>query len=139
MGRVLGLDWGERRIGIALSDESGTIARTLPVLMVSSEAEAVSAVAEVIRSNGVDTLVIGDPLHMKGVVSKSGERVRSLASRLEGLFPSLNLVLSDERLTSREAEAMLKERGERTKGRKGRIDQIAAAIILQNFLDGEAP
>lgn len=137
MGRVLGLDWGEKRIGLALSDEGRTLARTLPVLEVSSESRAVLAVARLIRENDVDTLVIGDPLHMNGGRSKSGERAGKLASKLEALFPLLRVIFRDERLTSREAEAILKERSERTRGRKGRIDQIAAAIILQDFLDGE--
>jgi len=137
VGRVLGIDWGEKRIGLALSDEGRTLARPLPVLEVLSESQSVSAVAEIIRENDVETLVMLDPLNMNGSESRSGERARKLAAKLEALFPTLRLVLRDERLTSREAEAILREKGERTKGRKGRIDQVSAAIILQNFLDGE--
>jgi len=137
MSRVLGVDWGETRIGLALSDESRTLAGTLPTLKVSSDLETVDAILKIVRERDVDTLVVGDPLHMNGEASTSGEKARKMVSLLVNNIPSLIVVFRDERLTSREAESMLLERGEKLKGRKERLDQVAAAIILQNFLDEE--
>lgn len=139
-GKILGVDYGRRRIGLAVSDETATLARPLATAEVSGQQKAAAeAVAEAARREGVRTVVLGDPRHMDGRESSLGAEVRLLARRIEALLPEVPVVLWDERLTSCEAEAILKERGERLRGRKGRLDQVAAAVLLQSYLDAGCP
>jgi putative holliday junction resolvase len=137
MGKVMALDWGARRMGLALSDETRTLARPLPTLHHRGDRTLVPELLRIIREEGVDTLVVGLPLHMDGRESESARRAGTLAGRLRDEIPGLHVVLWDERLSSREASALLRDRGERCgPGQKGRIDQVAAALLLQEYLDG---
>ncbi len=136
MSRTMAIDWGKRRVGLAVSDETRTLARSLDTLEVESARDAVDRVARLAADHEVDTMVIGDPVHMSGRQSEGGREVRRFMAMLEQKLPDVRFVLWDERLTSHEAAAILRERGERRKGRsKGRLDQVAAAVLLQSFLD----
>ena len=136
MSRTMAVDWGKRRVGIAVSDETRTLARSLDTLEVESARDAVDRVARLAADHEVDTLVVGDPVHMSGRQSEGGREVRRFTAMLEKKLPGVRFVLWDERLTSHEAAAILRERGERRKGRrKGRLDQVAAAVLLQSYLD----
>lgn len=138
-GRILAVDYGKRRIGLAVSDETGTLARPLATLEVTDRRTAAEAVAEAVRREGAGAVVLGNPLHMDGRQSPMAEEVGLLARRLAALLPEVPVVLWDERLTSHEAQEILKERGERLRGRKGRLDQVAAAVLLQSYLDAGCP
>lgn len=138
-GRILGVDYGKRRIGLAVSDETATLARPLATAEVAGRRAAAEVVAEAARREGARAVVLGDPRHMDGRESTLGGEVRLLARRIEALLPGVPVVLWDERLTSHEAEAILKERQERLRGRKGRLDQVAAAVLLQSYLDAGCP
>ncbi len=136
MNRTMSVDWGKRRVGVAVSDETRTLARSLETLEVASTLDAVDQVVRLAGENDIDTLVVGDPIHMSGRTSEGGREVRRFVAMLEKRLPGVRFVLWDERLTSHEAAAILRERGERRKGRrKGRLDQVAAAVLLQSFLD----
>jgi putative Holliday junction resolvase len=136
MNRTMAVDWGKRRVGVAVSDETRTLARSLETLEVMSTLDAVDQVVRLAGENDIDTLVVGDPIHMSGRRSEGGREVRRFVVLLEKRLPGMRFVLWDERLTSHEAAAILRERGERRKGRrKGRLDQVAAAVLLQSFLD----
>ncbi len=135
MSRVLAVDWGTRRVGVAISDETWSLARSLPTIHVESPREAAVALIELVRENEVAIIVMGDPVHMDGREGSSSFRVRRLRSRLERALPGVRFILWDERLSSRQALEMLKERQERIRGAPGRLDQVAAAILLQSFLD----
>jgi putative Holliday junction resolvase len=140
MGRVLAVDWGLKRVGVALSDETRLIARPLPTLHVTSLRQAVSALVDLVQANDVITLVIGLPIHMSGFEGESAQRARKMTEALEAKLPHVRFVLWDERLTSKQAGEILRSRKEKVGGRnKGRIDQVAAAVLLQNFLDSESP
>jgi putative holliday junction resolvase len=140
VGRVAGLDVGERRIGVAVSDATGTLARPLGVLRTSGlDGNAVEcAVAEVARlaaeEDGLASLVIGLPRHLDGSPSDMTPRVEAFAAKL-GVRTSLPVILQDERLSSREAESRLAVRERNWRVRKERLDAAAAAIILQDYLD----
>lgn len=137
MGKVLAVDWGARRVGLALSDETRTLATPLPVLKVTGAEETIRAVVSRIREEGVDTVVVGSPLHMDGRRSASAGQAARLAARLRAEIPEVRIHMWDERLSSRVAADILRERGERAGPRtKGRLDQVAAALLLQEFLDG---
>lgn len=135
MGRVLAVDWGTRRLGVAISDETRLVARPLPTVNVTSWREAAGAIEEIASEYSVEVVVFGHPLHMDGRDSESARRARKIVNHLEKRLPAIRFVLWDERLTSREAEGILRERGERLEGRKGRLDQVAAAVLLQSYLD----
>ncbi len=135
MSRVLAVDWGTRRIGVAVSDETWSLARPLPTLNVHSAREAAAALANLARENEVEIMVLGDPVHMDGREGSSSQRVRHLVDRLAQILPGMRFVLWDERLSSHQAMEILKSKQEKIRGVPGRLDQVAAALLLQSFLD----
>jgi putative Holliday junction resolvase len=141
VGRVAGLDVGERRIGVAVSDATRTLARPVGVLRISGlEGDALErAAAEVARlaseDDGLSSLVVGLPRRLDGSPNDMTPRVEAFAEALRHRT-SLPVVLQDERLTSREAESRLALREKDWRARKDRLDAAAAAIILQDYLDG---
>jgi putative Holliday junction resolvase len=140
VGRVAGLDVGERRIGIAISDVTRTLARPVSVLRTSGLAgDAVDrAVVELQRlaaeEDGLTSLVVGLPRRLDGSPNDMTPRVEAFAAAL-GARTALPIVLQDERLTSREAESRLALRERDWRARKKQLDAAAAAIILQDYLD----
>jgi putative Holliday junction resolvase len=138
--RVAGLDVGERRIGVAISDVTRTLARPVGVLHTSGlEGDALDrAVAEVARlaaeDDGLSSLVVGLPRRLDGSASAMTPRVEAFAAAL-GTRTALPVILQDERLTSREAESRLALREKDWRARKKQLDAAAAAIILQDYLD----
>ena len=140
VSRIAGLDVGERRIGIAVSDASATLARPVGVVPTSGlDGDALDrAAAEITRlateDDGLVALVIGLPRHLDGSPNEMTPRVEAFAEIL-GRRTALPVVLQDERLTSREAESRLAAREKDWRVRKARLDAAAAAIILQDYLD----
>jgi len=137
---VAGLDVGKRRIGVAVSDVTGTLARPLGVLQTSGlEGDAVDlAVTELARlaaeEDGLASLVVGLPRRLDGSPNDMTPRVQAFAAAL-GARIAVPVILQDERLTSREAESRLALREKDWRARKKQIDAAAAAIILQDYLD----
>jgi putative Holliday junction resolvase len=131
--RILAVDWGERRIGLAVSDDLGILATGLPTLEIRGEAEAVARVADTIRTVEADSVVVGLPLTLKG---ERGEAARAVERFAEALRRETPVVVSlyDERLTSALAARRMRERGEKSRGRKGRVDQGAAVALLEGWL-----
>ncbi len=144
MTRIVGLDVGERRIGVAISDPSRTLARPLTVVNTSGldRAAVERATVELARlageDDGVGAVVVGVPRHLDGRPSDMTPRVEAFAGRLR-TRTGLPVWLQDERLTSREAEARLALREKDWRVRKARLDAAAAAIILQDYLDSRSP
>ncbi len=140
VGRVAGLDVGNRRIGVAVSDVTGTLARPLGVLQTSGlEGDAIDrAVAELARlaaeEDGLASLVVGLPRRLDGSPNDMTPRVQAFAAAV-GARIAVPVILQDERLTSREAESRLALREKDWRARKKQIDAAAAAIILQDYLD----
>ncbi|MBI3047312.1 MAG: Holliday junction resolvase RuvX [Acidobacteria bacterium] len=136
----MGLDVGERRIGVAVSDATLTLARPLTVLRPASlDADAVRlAAAEVARlaaeEDGVSSIVVGLPRRLDGSPTSMTSRVEAFATELERLT-GLPVIRQDERLTSREAESRLAVTDSDWRSRKERLDAAAAAVILQDYLD----
>lgn len=138
--RVLGIDLGERRVGLALSDPSGTLARPWRVLQVDGLGkEIVDRLTDEIdrltrEEDGLELIVIGLPRRLDGSPNEQTARVRAAADALAART-SVPMAFQDERLTSREAESRLAVRERDWRKRKSRLDAAAAAIILQDFLD----
>ena len=139
MTRVLAIDVGGRRIGLAISDPSRTLARPLATLTVKSAAEGVERVADEIGrlerdEDGLSSIVVGLPLRLDGSPSEQTTRVAAFITALKRRT-SVPIVTADERLTSREAESRLSVQERDWRVRKAKLDAAAAAIILQEYLD----
>ncbi len=141
--RTVGLDIGERRIGVAVSDATGTLARPLGVLRSAGlDGDALDVVVREIarlagEEDGVGAIVVGLPRRLDGTPTEMTPRVEQFARAL-GAKTSLPVALQDERLSSREAESRLALRDKDWRSRKAKLDAAAAAIILQDYLDGRA-
>jgi putative Holliday junction resolvase len=136
---VLAIDVGGRRIGLAISDPSRTLARPLSTLTVSSAAEGVTRVADEIArlerdDDGLESIVVGLPVRLDGSASDETARVAAFVDALRART-ALPIVTADERLTSREAESRLSVLEHDWRERKKKLDAAAAAIILQEYLD----
>jgi len=140
--RVIGIDLGERRIGVAVSDASGTLARPLKTLeRGSSDLEAVerlnALVAELAAEDGVGSVVVGVPTRLDGSSSPQTVRAKAMVALLSARL-TVPVVTQDERLSSREAEERLSVREKDWRKRKAKLDAAAAAVILQDYLDARA-
>ncbi len=136
--RLLGLDLGTRRIGVAVSDELGLLAHGLTVLTRHGGQRDLDAIAQVAREEEVVGVVIGFPLNMNGSEGEAAARVRRFGAAL-GAHLNLPIFLWDERLTTWEAQGIMKDVSVRTRKRKQLVDKIAATLILQSYLDAEQP
>src|SRR5262245_29972160 len=137
--RVLGVDVGARRVGLAISDATRTLARPLTTLNVTSDGEAIDRVAETIgvlasEDDGLSAVVVGLPAKLDGTPTDATARVRAFVDALAGRV-AVPVTTEDERLSSREAESRLALRERDWRKRKARLDAAAAAVILQDFLD----
>jgi putative Holliday junction resolvase len=137
--RVLGIDIGRRRVGLAISDVSGTLARPLTTLKVADPADAVHRVsAEVLRlaseDDGLEAVVVGMPAKLDGTPTDQTALATDFIAALVGRV-DVPVFGRDERLTSREAESRLAVRERDWRRRKEKLDAAAAAIILQDYLD----
>jgi len=132
--RILGVDLGERRIGIAASDLLGVTAQPVGVLEAKSEAEDIARVRERAEERRAGKIVIGLPLNMDGSEGAAARKARRFAAALER-EAGLEVELWDERLTTVEAERMLIAANQRRARRRQVRDRVAAALILQSYLD----
>jgi putative Holliday junction resolvase len=144
VGRSVCFDAGERRIGVAISDATGILARPVGVIAIGGldVRAAQHAVDEIARLNSADdaeieTIVVGLPRRLDGTPNEMTPRVEAFAAQLRDRT-GLTVVLQDERLSSREAESRLAVREKDWRARKRRLDAAAAAIILQDYLDTHA-
>jgi putative Holliday junction resolvase len=134
--KAIGLDYGERRIGVAAGDPLGLTAQPLVVIERTSVAADTARIADIVRRRGADTVVVGLPLQMDGSMGPQARRVRRFALRL-GREIGLPVVLWDERLSTVEAERSLLAAGERRSDRRGVRDSVAAAVVLQSYLEAQ--
>ena len=135
--RYLALDIGNRRIGVAVSDELGLTAQ--PVLTLerrSNRREDLRSLARLCRRFGVAGIVVGDPLHLAGDESPQAAKTRAFAAEL-GELTGLPIHLWDERLTSHEAHQILYEAGHARQKHRKIVDQVAATLILHSFLESK--
>ncbi len=135
VGRVLGIDYGEKRIGLALSDPSGVVATPWQVVPAEpSQARTVERIAALAREAKAQQVVIGLPLRMDGSDGPAAEHVRRFGAQLQEAL-GLPLHYCDERFSTRTAEQALIAGGTRRQRRKQVVDKLAAQIILQHFLE----
>jgi len=138
VARVLAVDLGERRIGLALSDPSGTLASPLRTIEVSGDPERDRlAVVDAAREAEAQVIVVGLPRSLSGREGPAARRARVEASALAEVAGEIKVELHDERFTTREADRALADAGKRRRERRAHVDAAAAAIILQSYLDAK--
>ena len=134
MKRYLGLDVGEKTIGVAVSDPLGYTAQGITTIKRFSNKEDFNKVKEYIDEYDVEAVVVGMPYNMNGTIGSSGEMAQKFATKLKNKY-NIEIIFQDERMTSLSAQRILIEGGVRRENRKQYIDKIAAVFILQSFLD----
>ena len=134
MKRILGLDIGDRRIGVALSDPGGILATPLTILESRNADKNIAAIVALLNQHEVAQVVAGIPLSMDGSIGPQAEKVQVFVEKLK-LQTNIPVVLRDERLTTYSAQVLMREAHPEKKKKKTRDDAIAAAIILQGYLD----
>ncbi len=134
--RIIGLDYGEARIGVSVSDILETIANPLDTIEERDRDKQLEKVIEVIKREKAEKIVVGLPKRMDGSLGHRAEYTKEFAEELSKRC-DLPLVMWDERLSSSEAHRMLESGGVSGKKRKTKVDKIAAVIILQTYLDSQ--
>jgi len=133
-GRILALDLGKRRIGLALSDELGLTAQGLETLQRTNLRADLAHLAKIISERNVGMILMGNPLHMSGHEGRQAEHAREFADRLHA-FTGLPVEFWDERLTTVEAQRVLRQSGISIEKRAKAVDKLAAVILLESYLD----
>lgn len=129
----MAIDYGSKKIGLAFTDPTCSFVSATQTLFFKSEKAAAKEIADLIVEREVSTIILGYPLNEDGSSNEMTEKVDLFKKRLEKL-PGVEIILSDERYTSEEAEKFLHLQGKSIKGHKGRIDAISAALILDDYL-----
>lgn len=130
--RILGVDFGHARIGVAVSDELGLLAH--PVETIAATNNAAERVAQIAGEKQAGTIVVGLPRHMDGSVGASAAAALAFAERLRSLV-TCDVITQDERLSTVAANRALRQSGRKTRQTRAYVDQVAAQVILQTFLD----
>ncbi len=137
MSRALGIDHGDARFGVAISDELGMLAHPLETIVVK-ETEPLRRIVEIVGEKTIGTIVLGLPKNMDGSSGPATEKVRAFAAQLRAQLPACKVVLWDERLTTVAAQKSLQAAGRTAKQSRSVIDQAAAQLILQGWLDSQS-
>jgi len=135
MNRILGLDFGRARIGVAISDELQMLAH--PLETIPANEEPAPRVAEIVREKQVEHVVVGIPRQMDGQVGTAATEVIEFVEKLRAILPC-PVVTWDERLTTVAAHRALRDAGKKTRHTRAYVDQVAAQMILQSYLDRRA-
>ena len=130
--RILGIDLGQARIGVAVSDELGLLAH--PVETIPASSDALRRIAELVREKNAERVVVGLPRHMNGAAGASAADALAFAEKLRGLLPC-EVLTWDERMTTIAANRALRDSGRKTRNSRHVVDQVAAQMILQGYLD----
>ena len=134
--RCLGIDFGSSRIGIAISDDLGMLAH--PVETILNDSAFLPRLQKIVLEKGVSGIVVGIPRNMDGSYGPAAEKAKLFFSQLKSEFPDLRLIAWDERLTTVEAQRLLHAAGRDVKKSRPVIDQVAAQVLLQSYLDSVA-
>jgi putative holliday junction resolvase len=134
-GRVLAVDVGTRRLGVAVSDPTGTVASPLATVPRRTPAEDAKALGALAAEHAATTVVVGLPVTLAGREGPAAKAVRAWLAALAALLPSLDFRLADERLSTVAAERALVGGGVRRRARREVVDQVAASVFLQTWLD----
>jgi putative holliday junction resolvase len=138
-GRILGVDVGTVRVGLALSDPTGTLASPLETLRRAKNGADLDRLAALVVEHEVTEVVVGEPVHLSGASGASAQDAADYAQELADRIPDVPVILIDERLSTVTAASHLREGGIDSRKQRAVIDQAAAVVILQQFLDSRRP
>lgn len=130
----LGLDYGSKRLGMAISDQSGTIATPLGMIKYTDDKQLIASLKEIIETKKINVIILGFPKNMDNSIGIRAETVLAFKKKIEANF-KIKVILEDERLTSKRASSILIQADMSRRKRKEVIDKLAANIILQSYLD----
>ncbi|HXS16106.1 MAG TPA: Holliday junction resolvase RuvX [Polyangiaceae bacterium] len=133
--RLMALDYGTSRIGVAISDELGLLAHPRPFIPAQPAGRALRLVADLVRHDQIGQILVGLPLHMNGTEGLSARRARKFAAEVE-TATGLSVHLVDERLSTKAAQGLFREAGRSERDTRTQIDSASAALLLQSWLDG---
>ena len=136
-GRIMGIDYGSKRLGVAISDTSATLAQPVAVIERSPSEDGLAGLAKLVDDYEIERIVIGYPRTLSGDVGPQAVVVDDFIKSLRGVF-HVPVDRYDERLSSKEARTWLAQMGVRGRKAKGAIDKVAAALVLQSYLDRRA-
>jgi putative Holliday junction resolvase len=136
MGRLLGIDYGQKRVGLALSDPAKIICSPHGTIQRKDDEDVVRQVVALCAEKEVERIIVGLPLNMNGSNSESTDKAEAFAEKLRQAAP-VPVEMWDERLSSVSAERLLIDAGTSRQKRKGMVDRIAAQIILQNYMESK--
>ena len=137
-GRILAVDWGERRIGLALSDESQILAQPLTTFTRrAGKRFPMAQLLELVKKHNVVGIIVGLPLDESGAEGDAAHSARALADDIKRRVGELEVTMWDERMTTARVLAAVREMGGSTRGRKADVDAMAAALLLQHYLDAQ--
>ncbi len=134
MARILGLDIGDKKIGVALSDPSQVLASPLTTIIRDGDEETVNAISDLVKKHGVTKIIVGLPYSLSGAIGKQAEKVLKFKDLMTGRV-NAEIIMHDERLSSVSASMKLREAGKKGSKLKNEMDAAAATIILQAYLD----
>jgi putative holliday junction resolvase len=134
MKRIMGIDYGTARIGIALSDELQMLAHPTETIALAKVADPVTRIAALVSEKNVELIVVGLPRHMNGAVGVSADQASDFAEKLKAKV-KCDVRTWDERLSTMAAQRALREAGKSVRQSRGYIDQVAAQMLLQSYLD----
>lgn len=134
MKRIMGIDYGTARIGIALSDELQMLAHPAETIALAKVADPLARIVALVKEKNVERIVVGLPKHMNGSAGASAEEASGFAQKLQGKV-DCEVRTWDERLSTVAAHRALREAGKSTRQSRGYIDQVAAQMLLQGYLD----
>lgn len=137
MARLIALDIGERRIGVAVSDPTGTLARPLTTVHRASRQEDFQTIKELVQEHEADRVIVGLPVSLDGTEGPQARKTRRYADRLAEILP-VPIAYWDERYSTEAAAEILQGRRRRRRRMREEIDTMAAAVILQSYLDAQA-
>jgi putative Holliday junction resolvase len=134
VSRILGIDFGTRRIGLALSDPTGTLASPLPFLENTGLSEVAVKIKELVQGHGIQTVVVGMPRNMDGTYGPAAQKVREFIAQIQPHL-SAKIISLDERLTTAQASRDLSQMGLSQKELRKKVDSSSACLMVQQFLD----
>ena len=137
MDRILALDYGDKRIGVAVSDPLGIIAQALETITVSNKRKSFERIREIIREKNAVKIIVGMPFNMDGTKGERAEVTERFISELQRVV-AMEIIPWDERLTSVQAKRIMVFRGQKTGTNKAKVDKLAAALLLENYLESRA-
>jgi putative Holliday junction resolvase len=138
MSRILAIDYGKKRVGLALSDPTRTLARGLPTLERRPGKPLAETIEQLVERHAVAEVLVGLPLNIDGTSGERAREVERFAGTLRARL-SIPVTLRDERLSTVRAYGVLRERGTKARAGKAHVDRVSAALFLQDYLDAQAP